>query len=119
MTELLWWFTGGVFAIFILDWLAVGFSWRKLECVLKPASMVMVILWTLIAAGWSNEYLLILLVIAQVAGLSGDIFLLLSSRWFLLGLGAFLVGHLIYIGIMLRQLLLTIGQFGGKETAIL
>lgn len=92
--------TAIVFAVFILDWLAVGFSWRKIECFLKPLAMLLVVLWTLTAADWTLDTLLVLLLLAQVFGLAGDIFLLLHARWFLFGLGAFLIGHLLYIGIM-------------------
>jgi uncharacterized membrane protein YhhN len=112
MTESLGWLTGFVLVVFLLDWLAVGFSWRKLECFLKPMSMIMVMIWTLAAAGGTVDHLLILLLIAQAAGLAGDVFLLLSARWFLLGLGAFLVGHLFYIGIMGWQISIAVREFG-------
>jgi uncharacterized membrane protein YhhN len=118
MTEGLWGLTGGVLAVFLLDWLAVRFSWRKIECILKPLAMIMVILWTLTAAGWACETLLILLMFAQVAGLVGDGLLLLSPRWFLLGLGAFLMGHLFYIGIMGWQIVSTLREFGVRNGVI-
>lgn len=86
-------------AVFLLDWLAVGYSLRRLEQMLKPLAMIMVILWTLTAASWKIDALLLLLLIAQGLGLMGDVFLLLQPRWFLLGLGAFLMGHLFYISI--------------------
>lgn len=118
MTEGLWQLTGSVLAVFLLDWLAVRFSWRKIECILKPLAMSMVILWTLTVAGWASEPLLILLIFAQASGLTGDILLLLSSRWFLLGLSAFLVGHLVYIGIMVGQIVFTIREFGMRDSVI-
>lgn len=88
-----------VFAVFLLDWLAVGFSWRWVERIMKPLAMIMVIVWTLTEAGFVNHTLLVLLVLAQGFGLAGDVFLLHKSHWFLSGLGAFLLGHLFYIGI--------------------
>lgn len=100
MTDGLTGITLAVFAIFVVDWLAVGFSWRKVECLTKPLAMVLVILWTLSSAGWAINPLLLLLIFAQVFGLAGDVFLLMRDRWFLLGLGSFLVGHLFYISIM-------------------
>lgn len=112
MTEYLWWLTGFILVVFLLDWLAVGFSWRRQECFLKPLAMIMVIIWTLTAAGWAFETLLILLIFAQVAGLAGDVLLLLSARWFLMGLGAFLIGHLLYIGIMGWQVLFAVQSSG-------
>lgn len=118
MTDVSWWLTGAVFAIFFMDWLAVRFSWRKIECILKPLAMIMVILWTLTAAGRAFETLLILLIFAQLAGLVGDVLLLLSTRWFLLGLGAFLIGHLFYISIMGWQLLITLRGFTVRNSVI-
>lgn len=89
-----------VFAAFLMNWLAVGFSWQRVKQITKPLAMIMVILWTLTAAGWKVDTLLLLLLLAQIFGLAGDVFLLLSSRWFLPGLGAFLMGHLFYISIL-------------------
>ncbi len=62
--------------------------------------MVLVVVWTLTAANWQVDTLLAVLILAQVCGLAGDIFLMLHVRWFLLGLGSFLTGHLLYIGLM-------------------
>lgn len=88
-----------VLGVFLVDWLAVGYSWRKLEQVMKPLAMIMVIVWTLNQSGWDYSAVLIILLLAQVFGLAGDVFLLLQSRWFLHGLGAFLLGHLFYVGL--------------------
>ncbi len=107
-----------VFAIFFADWLTVGFSWRKTEYILKPASMAMVILWTCVAAGWMFEALLILFIFGQTAGLAGDIFLMLSPRWFLAGLASFLVGHLFYIGLIGRQIITATREFGLNHYAV-
>jgi len=89
-----------VFAVFILDWLAVAFAWRRVEFILKPLAMVLVILWTVIAANWQVDALLAVLLLAQLFGLAGDVFLMLHVQWFLFGLGSFLVGHLLYIGLL-------------------
>jgi len=112
MTERFWLMTAVVFAIFFADWLTVGFSWRKAEYILKPAAMAMVILWTCFTAGWTFEALLILFILGQTAGLAGDIFLMLSPRWFLAGLASFLVGHLFYIGLIGRQIITATREFG-------
>ena len=110
-----WWLIGLVFIVFLLDWLAIAFSWRKAECILKPLAMVLVIVWTLTASGWGFDMLIILLVVAQVFGLIGDIFLLLSPRWFLIGLSAFLAGHLMYIGMMVWHIYNSVSQNGFKS----
>lgn len=114
MTDGLTGITLAVFAIFVVDWLAVGFSWRKIEWVTKPLAMVLVILWTLSTAGWSLNLLFVLLIFAQVFGLAGDVFLLMRDRWFLLGLGSFLVGHLLYISILGRSIWQAVQVFGFK-----
>jgi len=118
MTERLWLMTAVVFAIFFVDWLAVGFSWRKAEYILKPAAMAMVILWTCVAAGWTFEVLLILFILGQTAGLAGDIFLMLNPRWFLAGLTSFLVGHLFYIGLIGRQIIIAAREFGLNHNVV-
>jgi len=90
-----------VFAGFLLDWLAVAFNWRRIKPVAKILAMTLVILWTLNSVSWSINLLILLLLLAQLFGLIGDIFLLLSHRWFLPGLGAFMVGHLLYIALLM------------------
>jgi len=90
-----------VFAGFLLDWIAVAFNWRKIKPIAKVLAMVLLILWTLDNVSWAINPSIMLLLLAQLSGLLGDIFLLLSHRWFLPGLGAFLVGHLFYIALLI------------------
>jgi len=97
-----------VFAGFILDWLAVAFDWRKIKPIAKILAMTLVILWTQENISWTFNLLILLLLLAQLFGLIGDILLLLSHRWFLLGLGAFLVGHIFYIGLLIINLVFVV-----------
>ena len=97
-----------VFGSFLLDWLAVGCDWRRIKPLTKVMAMVMVILWTLSFADWTPEGLMMLLILAQIFGLAGDIFLLFSAKWFFAGLGAFLLGHLFYIALVLTNLIASI-----------
>jgi len=90
-----------VLSSFFVDWLAVGFEWRKIKPASKTLAMVMVIFWTLVGVRCSPDALIILLLLAQLFGLMGDIFLLFPDRWFFAGLGAFLLGHLSYGGLIL------------------
>ena len=85
---------------FLLDWLAVALDWRKIKPFSKVLAMLLVILWTLTKTSWGFNHFVWVLLLAQLFGLAGDIFLLFSERWFLSGLGAFLVGHLFYIGLI-------------------
>jgi alkenylglycerophosphocholine hydrolase len=105
-------FALGVLGVFVLDWLAVGYSWIGIERVTKPLAMILVILWTMAAAGWSMQAMVVLLMLAQLFGLTGDILLMLPSRWFLAGLSAFLVGHLLYISLLVWNINL-VAQVGG------
>lgn len=112
MTDGLMVLTGIVFAIFLLDWLAVGFLLRRAERFLKPLAMIMVIIWTLTAAAWAVDILLVLLILAQAFGLAGDVLLQFGDRWFLNGLGAFLLGHLFYITLLGWMITLNFRTFG-------
>ena len=99
------WLTIAVLGGFGLDWFAVGLNWKKLKLIAKPLAMVLVILWTLNATSWQLDLAVRLLLVAQVFGLAGDVFLMFSQRWFLFGLAAFLVGHLFYISLMTISLI--------------
>jgi alkenylglycerophosphocholine hydrolase len=112
MTPELLLFALGVLGVFVLDWLAVGFSWIRIERVTKPLAMILVILWTMAASRWSMQAMAVLLLLAQLFGLAGDILLMLPSRWFLAGLSAFLVGHLLYISLLVWNIDL-VAQVGG------
>ena len=98
------WLGLGVAAGFLLDWAAVGLGWKAVKPFTKPLAMLMVILWTAwrspagisLAVGW--------LLAAQAFGLLGDILLLFPEKAFSLGLGAFLMGHIIYLGLLISVL---------------
>lgn len=93
-----------VFGSFLLDWAAVAFGWRKIKPAAKILAMLMVIFWTLFLVDWSPDPLIVLLLLAQFFGLAGDIFLLLTGRWFFAGLGAFLIGHIFYIALIISDM---------------
>jgi len=99
----LWW-TLAVFAAFLLDWAAVASDWKKIKPFAKVLAIVTVIIWTMAAAGWRFEVLLMMLLIAQSFGLDGDVFLLFADRYFLQGLAAFLMGHLLYISLLVIRI---------------
>ena len=62
--------------------------------------MITIILWTLSLVEWQVGWELTLLILAQSFCLAGDIFLLLPEWGFMVGLAAFLVGHLFYLGLV-------------------
>jgi uncharacterized membrane protein YhhN len=97
------WLSLVVLAGFVLDWVAILLHWVKIKPITKIVAMLLLILWTFSAAGWQAELLVVLLVFAQAFGLAGDVLLLLKERWFLWGLGAFLVGHLFYVSVLVLK----------------
>lgn len=78
------------------DWAAVGTDRRRVEYVLKPLTMVVLIAATIAipdplsgpARGW--------MVAGLVCSLAGDVFLMLEDH-FVEGLASFLVGHVAYV----------------------
>ena len=82
----------------VLDWIAVHLEIKPLEYLAKPLTMV-VLIGAVLAMdttyGTARNYF----VAALVLSLVGDIFLMLPDRerWFVFGLGSFLIGHLAYI----------------------
>jgi uncharacterized membrane protein YhhN len=92
-------------AVALGDWAAVHLRLFHVEYLLKPATMVL-----LIAAAASADLgnLKFWLIAALVLGLLGDVGLMLSREGrtdppFLAGLGAFLLGHICYIGAFARH----------------
>jgi len=80
-----------------VDWWSVATDNRRFEAVSKPLVMIWLIAAALVidadpasARPW--------IVAGLVAGLAGDVFLLPRVDKFLAGLGAFLVGHVLYFG---------------------
>jgi len=77
------------------DWLAVWRKWKVLLFVAKPATLLALIGWFWQVGEWHG--VLVWFGIALIFSLIGDVSLLLSRRFFMAGLGAFLVAHLFYI----------------------
>ncbi|MCU1455622.1 MAG: putative rane protein [Acidimicrobiales bacterium] len=83
-------------AFAVADWTAVVRRDRRWRAVTKPATLAALIGVALAVhpfdgrvRGW--------IVVGLVCSLAGDVFLLLSERWFLAGLGAFFLGHVAYV----------------------
>ncbi len=81
------------------DWFAVARQNKTLEYVFKPATLLGVIalafVWTQMPHDeWQARWF----ILGFVFSLLGDIFLMLpNTRWFIFGLGAFLLAHICYI----------------------
>jgi uncharacterized membrane protein YhhN len=82
----------------VIEWVAVGKRWRKVEYFAKPGVMIFLIAWLVLSGGLRQNNLL-WFTGGAFFSLLGDIFLLL--RWdrlgFTLGLSFFLLAHLSYI----------------------
>jgi uncharacterized membrane protein YhhN len=82
----------------VVDWIAVHLQNKRLEYLAKPATMVFLIA-AVLAMDTPSTTARTCFVVALAFSLLGDVFLMLPDRerWFVFGLGAFLIGHLAYI----------------------
>ncbi|MDO9131019.1 MAG: lysoplasmalogenase [Anaerolineales bacterium] len=85
-----------VVAVAVVDWIAVAKGWKKVEHIAKPATMVALFL-LLALVGKFGSLPLIFFGVGVLFSLAGDVFLMLSKRWFIPGLVSFLLAHVAYI----------------------
>jgi uncharacterized membrane protein YhhN len=76
-----------------VDWWAVGTAQKSVEYIAKPAALALLVMYAATAPEPSP-----LLIVALAFSLLGDVYLMLPGNFFVAGLGAFLLGHLAYIG---------------------
>jgi uncharacterized membrane protein YhhN len=89
----------------IADWMAVaGRLPAPLRWLTKPGAMVLLIV-AVVAADASGPFTT-WLIVGLVWSLVGDVVLMLPERWFVAGLGSFLVAHVAYV-VAMAQLELT------------
>jgi uncharacterized membrane protein YhhN len=79
-----------------VNWLAVAKGWKRVEYIFKPATMLVLFALLAVVSGLSSLPL-ICFGLGVLFSLAGDVFLMLSDRWFLPGLVAFLLAHVAYI----------------------
>ena len=89
-----------LFAVAVLDWVAVAKSWKRIEYFAKPATMILLLIWLALAG--LDKIPLACFALGIFFSLAGDVFLMLSyarfsDRWFIPGLAAFLLAHVSYI----------------------
>jgi uncharacterized membrane protein YhhN len=80
----------------VADWVAVANGWKKIETIAKPITMVLLFGYLALAGGFGVTSL-ICFGLGIFFSLTGDVFLMLSDRWFIAGLVAFLLAHVAYI----------------------
>ena len=83
----------------LLDWVAVIGQWKRLEYLCKPATMIALIVAAVsLTSGRSDVVFRVAFLLGLSFSLVGDVALMLpGERTFLIGLVAFLLGHLGYI----------------------
>jgi len=99
----------------VINWMAVARAWKRIETFAKPATMVLLFTTLALAAGFRDRPL-VFFGLGVLFSMIGDIFLLLSfqhnsNRWFLAGMGAFLLAQAAYI-IALNM------PFGGRSPLV-
>jgi len=95
VTTVAWILLGAAALLAVLDWLAVAQGHRRLEYVCKPGATLAL---ALVAATLDPAYsdTRTLFVLALLASLAGDVFLMLPGDRFVAGLGSFFVAQLLY-----------------------
>ncbi len=96
MTTTSWVFAALTVAFAVADWSATWSGRRSVRVVAKPATLVALIG---VAATLDpvDPTIRTVMVVGLALSLTGDVFLLLDERWFVAGLGSFLVGHIAYV----------------------
>lgn len=89
-----WLFFAAV-AFAFLDWASTWKGWKIRLYIAKPATLIFLILWTLQISGWQDHMLWFGL--GLCFSLIGDVALLFSPRFFMVGLGSFLLAHIAYL----------------------
>jgi uncharacterized membrane protein YhhN len=82
-------------AVGVLNWVSSEKKWKTIEYITKPAVILIFLLWL-----WTNGALhgvMLWFGLGLVFSLAGDIFLMLPKNFFLPGLVAFLLAHIMYL----------------------
>lgn len=97
-----WLLIGLTLVVAAADWWAVATDRRPVEYVLKPATMVVLIVAALALPDPVSDGAQLFIVAGLVCSLAGDVFLMLDERLFIGGLVSFLIGHVMYVIGLLR-----------------
>jgi alkenylglycerophosphocholine/alkenylglycerophosphoethanolamine hydrolase len=86
-------FVAAAFAF--LDWASTWKGWKIRLYIAKPATLLFLILWTIQVTNWQSGMLWF--GIGLCFSLLGDVILMLNPRFFMAGVGAFLLAHVSYL----------------------
>ncbi|MCU1351829.1 MAG: putative rane protein [Acidimicrobiales bacterium] len=78
------------------DWFGVLRGNQRLRYVCKPATLAALVA-VAVALHPFDARVRVWIVVGLVFSLAGDVFLMLSDRWFVAGLASFLLGHVAYV----------------------
>jgi uncharacterized membrane protein YhhN len=83
----------------VADWIGVSTSRPRVEYVAKPLTILLLIAWLVIGVGMESALAppTLLVLVALLFSLAGDILLMLPAARFLPGLVLFLMAHLSYV----------------------
>lgn len=98
MNDLAGWLLLVTLGLAVGDWVAVGTGNRRAEYLLKPATMFPLIAAALVLEP-ADDTMRTFFVVALCLSLLGDVFLMLpdQDRFFVPGLGSFLIAHIAYV----------------------
>jgi uncharacterized membrane protein YhhN len=96
MTATSWALLAITLAFAVADWWATWAERPQVRHVTKPATLVALI-GVAVTLTPVDPTIRTWMVVGLVLSLAGDVFLMLPERWFVAGLGSFLLGHIAYI----------------------
>ena len=96
MTATSWALLAVTLAFAVADWWATWAQRPQVRHVTKPATLVALI-GVAVTLTPVDPTIRTWMVVGLVLSLAGDVFLMLPERWFVAGLGSFLLGHIAYI----------------------
>ena len=97
MTAVSWVFAAMSVVFALTDWWATHAERPSVRLVSKPATLAALIGVAVAVDPSVSPAIRAWMVMGLVLSLAGDVFLMLDERWFLAGLGAFLLGHIAYV----------------------
>ena len=108
-----WAFAGVALAIAGIDWWATWTERTSVRYFAKPGALLALIVVAVTLDPTVSPTIRTWMVVGLVFSLAGDVFLMLDQKWFVPGLGSFLVGHLAYVvGLQLAPTFLSASLVG-------
>jgi uncharacterized membrane protein YhhN len=97
MTTAAWAFAALTAAFALTDWWATWTERRTVRFVAKPGTLAALIGVAVTLDPTVSPTIRTWMVVGLVLSLAGDVFLMLDEKWFVAGLGSFLLGHIAYV----------------------